>query len=168
MKAIVYTSNTGFTKRYAELLSKETGLDAYELEEASKKLDAGAEVIYMGWLMAGSIKGYKKAARRYRIKAVCAVGMASPKDSLAAEIKARNKIIGAEVFYLQGGFDMDRLRGVYKLMMKVMISAVGKELAAKAEKSDEDRELLEMTKARVDKVGAENLADIVGWYKRGA
>ncbi len=121
MRAIVYTSNTGFTKRYAELLSKETGLPAYELEEAKPKLDTGAEIIYLGWLMAGGIKGYKTAIKRYRVRAVCAVGMGRLKEGLLDELKARNGIKGAELFYLQGGFEMARLSGVYRLMMKLMI-----------------------------------------------
>jgi flavodoxin len=34
MKAIVYKTNTGSTKRYAEMLAKDTGLPAYELRQA--------------------------------------------------------------------------------------------------------------------------------------
>ena len=30
----------------------------------------GAEIVYLGWIMAGSIKGYAAAARRYRVRAV--------------------------------------------------------------------------------------------------
>ena len=47
------------------------------MEEAKGKLAAGAEIIYLGWLMAGTVKGYKPAVRRYRIRAVGAVGMAA-------------------------------------------------------------------------------------------
>lgn len=38
MDAIVYTSNTGSTKRYAELLSQMTGLPAFALGDAKDKL----------------------------------------------------------------------------------------------------------------------------------
>ena len=51
MEAIIYTSNTGSTKRYAEMLSRKTGLAVYSLKEASKKVAANSEIIYMGWLM---------------------------------------------------------------------------------------------------------------------
>ena len=37
MKAIVYTSQTGFTKRYAELLSEATGVPAWSAKEAAKQ-----------------------------------------------------------------------------------------------------------------------------------
>ena len=78
MDAIVYTTNTGSTERYAKLLSHETGLPAYSLTEAKKKVFAGAEIIYLGWMMAGSVKGYAAAAGRYQIRAVCGVGMDKP------------------------------------------------------------------------------------------
>ena len=42
MDAIIYTTNTGSTERYARLLSHETGLPAYSAAEAGKKVSAGA------------------------------------------------------------------------------------------------------------------------------
>ena len=75
MNAILYTSNTGSTAQYAKLLADKTGLPVYSAEEAKSKLPARSEILYLGWLMASSIKGYKDAAKRYNIRAVCAVGM---------------------------------------------------------------------------------------------
>lgn len=46
MDAIVYTSNTGSTKRYAELLSQMIGLPAFALGDAKDKLSANAGIIY--------------------------------------------------------------------------------------------------------------------------
>lgn len=43
MDAIIYTTNTGSTERYARLLSHETGLPAYSAAEAGKY--AGALLI---------------------------------------------------------------------------------------------------------------------------
>ena len=51
---VVYTSNTGYTRQYAMLLSKKTGLPACSLDEAMKHLAPGSSVIYLGWLMAGN------------------------------------------------------------------------------------------------------------------
>lgn len=66
MDAIIYTTNTGSTERYARLLSHETVLPAYSAVETGEYISAGAEVIYMGWIMAGSVKGYAAAARQRR------------------------------------------------------------------------------------------------------
>ena len=53
MEAIVYTSNTGSTARYAKLLGHELGIPVYSAAEAKKTLPAGAGIIYLGWIMAG-------------------------------------------------------------------------------------------------------------------
>ena len=44
MNAIIYTTNTGSTESYAKLLAQKTGLPAYSLAEAKKRVFAGAEV----------------------------------------------------------------------------------------------------------------------------
>ena len=75
IQAIVYTSNTGSTEQYARLLGQETGLPVCALTEAKKALNSGAQILYLGWVMAGSIQGYADAARLYRIPMICAVGM---------------------------------------------------------------------------------------------
>ena len=56
MNAIVYTTNTGSTERYARLLARETGLPAYSLAEARKAVPANGEVIYLGWIMAEHLR----------------------------------------------------------------------------------------------------------------
>ena len=55
MNAIVYTTNTGSTKRYAQLLGNETGLPVYALGEAEKTLSPGAKIFYLGWIQAGAV-----------------------------------------------------------------------------------------------------------------
>ena len=37
MRAIVYTSNTGSTRRYADMLSEKVKLPAFSMEEARKQ-----------------------------------------------------------------------------------------------------------------------------------
>ena len=66
MKVIVYTSNTGHTAAYSKILGAKTGLPVYALNEAAKKLQKGTEIIYLGWLFANNIKGYKKATKNIR------------------------------------------------------------------------------------------------------
>ena len=57
MKAIIYTSNAGSTAQYAQLLANELHLPVYSAKEAKKKVPAHSEIIYLGWIMAGGIKG---------------------------------------------------------------------------------------------------------------
>ena len=51
MDAIIYTTNTGSTEQYAKLLAQKTGLPAYSIAEAKKRGFAGAEVVYLGWVL---------------------------------------------------------------------------------------------------------------------
>lgn len=62
MKAIIYTSNTGFTRKYAQMLSEKLSLPAYNagLGEDKKSLSKSDDVIYMGWISANKIEGLKK------------------------------------------------------------------------------------------------------------
>ncbi len=85
MNAIIYTTETGSTERYAKLLAHETGLPVCSLAEAKKKVPAGAGIIYLGWIMAGNIKGYAGAAtcrlRRGHGSNRLANGRCTPKNS---------------------------------------------------------------------------------------
>ncbi|HEX2947313.1 MAG TPA: hypothetical protein VHT96_15325 [Clostridia bacterium] len=164
IKAIVYESNAGHTKHYAELLSGETGLQACELKNAGKVLSKGDEVIFMGWLMAGSVKGFGKAAGKYAVKAVCTVGMANPSEKFAEETVNRYKIKDAKVFYLKGGYDINKLHGIYRIMMNTMAKNVTASIEKKAEKTPEDLASLDLFKNGGDYVCKENLADVVKWY----
>ena len=75
MKAIVYTSHTGHTQRYAQLLAERTGVPAYSMKEAREKLRPKDEIFYMGWLMAGTVKGVQAAMDRYTIRGAAIVGV---------------------------------------------------------------------------------------------
>ena len=57
---IVYQSNTGFTREYAQMLATAEKLKCYEQGEGPQPL-AGEEVFYMGPLMAGHITGLDQA-----------------------------------------------------------------------------------------------------------
>lgn len=164
MKGIVYTSNTGYTKQYAELLCEKTGLPVYSLKEAEKAIDKNSDVIYLGWLMAGKIKGCKKAAKRFCLRAVCAVGMGANGSQLD-DVKKANKLPeGLPLFVLQGGFDMNKLHGIYKFMMKTMVNTVGKKYMKKTDRTEEEQEFLDFVTVGGNKVCEENLTDVLKWY----
>lgn len=161
--AIVYTSNTGFTAQYADLLSAETGLPAYALD-MSDSLSPGSAVLYLGWLMAGKVQGYQKAAKRYRIQAVCGIGMGAT-GSQTADVRRTNRIPDTlPVFTLQGGFDKTKLHGVYKLMMGVMEKTAGKALAGKTDRTAEEDSMLELLLHGGNYVSEDNLSAVLDWY----
>ena len=164
IQAIVFTSNTGSTEQYARLLGQETGLPVCSLAQAGKTVSAGAQILYLGWVMAGSIQGYADAARLYRIPMVCAVGMEPAAKQ--QELREKNSIPGDVALYsLQGGYSPDRLRGIQKLMMRMFTGSAAKKLAAKANRTPEEDDLLELMRHGGSRVAPEKLAEPIRWYR---
>jgi hypothetical protein len=163
MKAIVYTTNAGHTRKYAKMLEKTTDIPAFSYQEALEKVPASSEILYMGWVMAGKIKGFSKARTRYRVKAVCAVGMGATDDGQAPDLIKRNHTDSMEFFYLQGGYDITLLRGLNRFMMKTMSKLIRTSIEKKETKTAADAETLEMIKNGKDCVQEENLAPIAAW-----
>lgn len=163
MDAVVYTSNTGFTEKFAELLGAKTGLKVFSLEKAVKELDKGSEVIYLGWLMAGGIKGLKKAKKHFSVRAVCAVGM----DSSGLQfdnVRGKNKIGETPLFMLQGGLDMSKLKGIHRLMMKTMIRFAGRALSSKKDRTKEEDDILDLMLNGGNRVSEQQLFGVSDWY----
>ncbi len=164
--AIVYTSNTGHTRQYALLLGKQIGLPVYSLEETNSHLSGGSPVIYLGWIHANHVKGYSAAARRFAVCAVCGVGLCDT-GTLISEVRKATAIAeDIPLFTLQGGFDIQKLSGVYKLMMTIMVKTAGKGLAEKQDRTPEEDVMLEMLTKGGNRVSAENLADVLDWWNR--
>ena len=92
---IVYSSNTGHTRQYAQMLSEALDIPAYDLKTVPPTLD-GLEAIYMGWLMAGSVVGYAKAAKKFKIRCVVGVGM-TPESAEQTEDVAKKVTNEAEI-----------------------------------------------------------------------
>ena len=132
--AILCTSNTGHTCQYAHLLGDRLGLSVYSLSDANKQLPKGSPVIYLGWLHASHVKGYAKAARRFDLRAVCAVGLCDTGTLTDQVRKATSIPEGIPLFTLQGGIDRSRLKG----MDKLMISMLTKGLASQKQRSAQD------------------------------
>ena len=165
-KAIVYTSNTGYTAQYAQLLSKKTGLHAYSLEEACEKVPKGTEVIYMGWIMAGKIQGFITGLKQYQVAAVCGVGM-HPTGSQISVVRQVNGLgTDMPVFTLQGGLNMDKLHGFKKLILKSMGGTMGRQLMAKQNRTPEEDAILDMFRNGGNRVSMQNLKEVVSWYEQ--
>lgn len=155
-QAIVYSSNTGFTARYAAMLGKETGLEVYRLED--REVPRGTAVIFLGWICAGSIKGLQKARRRFQVCCVCAVGM-TPKELFdARKIVENQHLEGMPLFYLRGGLDPARLRGPMKWMIRMAAKGVEKAPGEGAE----ERAMAESFQGG-DWVDREDLGPVLTW-----
>lgn len=167
MKAIVYESNAGHTKAYAEMLGKKLNLPVYSLKE-SKSVESKSDIIYMGWLMGGMVSGLKKAAEKFNVKAVSMTGMA-PEEALQNDVDKVNSMYGIDkssIFVLRGGFELSKLKGIFKLMMSVMSKNVCKDILNKTERTDKDNQTYEMFTKGMNLVDEKNLDKIIEWYNK--
>ena len=160
MKAIVYTSNTGHTAAYSKILGAKIGLPVYALNEAAKKLQKGTEIIYLGWLFANNIKGYKKATKKYKISAICAVGLCDTGTAVAEVRKANSISEETPLFTMQGGMDKTKLRGINKFMINMLT----KGLSSRKERTENDERMLELLTHDKNYVSEENIIAFVKWF----
>ncbi len=157
MKTIViYNSQTGFTKRYAEWIAEATGADCLELSAAKKKdLTTYEAIIFGGWACAGRInkiswfKGNIDKWTDKKLIAFC-VG-ASPIDNPEIEVALRQNFNEPELkkvktFYCPGGFNYEKMSAPSKLMMKMFL----KTLKAKKEKTTEEQIMIKMVSSSYD------------------
>ena len=160
MKVIVYTSNTGHTAAYSKILGAKIGLPVYALNEAAKKLQKGTEIIYLGWLFANKIKGYKKATKKYKISAICAVGLCDTGTAVAEVRKANSISEETPLFTMQGGMDKTKLRGINKFMINMLT----KGLSSRKERTENDERMLELLTHDKNYVSEENITAFMKWF----
>lgn len=157
MKTIViYNSQTGFTKRYAEWIAEAAGADCLPLAEAKKKdMSAYEAIVFGGWACAGSINKigwFKENMEGWKGKKliVFCVG-ASPMESPEIDKALRQhfnepKLEQASIFYCPGGLNYEKMSLSSRLMLKMFV----KMLKAKKDKTKDDEEQIRMLSASYD------------------
>ena len=161
-KAVVYTSNTGTTKEYAEIIGRRCGLPVMSLEEALVNLERNDGIIYLGWILSGQIQGFERADKWFDISAVCAVGCGAT-GSQRVQIQEANKV-ECRLFTLQGGLFLDRLKGMNRLMMKIFSKSVIRGYKAQKNLTADEEALLELFRNGGSRVSEDNLTSFYEWY----
>ena len=165
VNAVIYSSLTGSCERYANLLSAALHVPAKPLGDYVRP---DGRVVYIGWAFAGKIVGYKKAAAKYDVAAVVQVGMAGGGDNGAETARAQNSIPACiKVFNLQGGFYMDRLPILLRLIMKLKNKEIAAGLKKKASLDPRERALLTMATTGRGDPAAWDVSEIIDWCKAG-
>ena len=149
---VIYTSQTGFTKKYSEWLAERMSADILELKDAKKKDDsffAGYDaIVYAGWCMAEKLVKsgwYFKMASAWKEKrlAVICVG-GSPIDNPRIDGMLKNIISDEQrkyirAFYCQGGFNYEKMNLPSRLTMKMFV----KTLKNKKNATEEEKQMAE-------------------------
>jgi len=153
---VIYNSQTGFTKRYAEWIAEATGADCLELSVAKKKdLTAYEAIIFGGWACAGSIskiswfKGNIDKWADKKLIAFCVGG--SPIDNPEIEVALNQNFNELErkrvkTFYCPGGFNYEKMSTPSKLMMKMFVKA----LKTKKDKTEAEQVMVKMISSSYD------------------
>lgn len=148
--AIIYFSQTGFTKQYAKWLAEEVNGECFAFAEAEKKdFSAYDTIVFGSWCHAGMIRKlswFKERLPQWGDKktVVFAVGAMPAESPEIAEALPKNftdeEWAQISVFYCPGGLRYESM----KLGSKVMMKMFAKMMASKKDKTEEEKAMAEM------------------------
>ncbi len=166
---IIYGSQYGTTKRYAEKFAEMTHFPIVSYKEA-KALSGYDQIVYFGALYARSIKGLKKTLKKVSPDTkliIATVGLADVSDkenidkirNLVQNQVPKQLLKNASYFHLRGGIDYSKLNFLHKTRMKIVYNSL-KNKPAECLKQ-EDKGLRESYGKKVDFVDFDSLKPIL-------
>ena len=163
---IVYRSNTGFTKEYAEMLGKAEKKKVCSMAQAKEQAAAGDAVFYMGPLMAGHIVGIDQAVKSFNVQGVCGVGMSPASQQVLETLSKANYVPNAPIFYLQGGWARKKAGWLKRRMVNIVTRSTREALRDKgSRRTPEEEAQYQMLVGGGSFVAFENLDTIREWMK---
>lgn len=171
---IIYTSQTGFTAKYAKWMAEATGAECMELKEAKKKkpvfFDGYEKIIYGGWVMGGHVsklqwfEEHLEAWKNKRL-AVFAVGASPVESGTVAEFMEQTfggePWSGVARFYCQGGLNYDRMSAPNRMLMKML----KKSLDGKKDKTPQEEEMAQMIGSSYDISDRKHAEPVIAWIE---
>ena len=168
-QVIIYGSQYGSTKRYAERLSEITGVEAINYKEV-KNIGDYQRIVYLGGLFAGGVMGLKKTVGKMTSQqelVLVTLGLTDPNETSYYE--SIRKAIQAQlpspfydehkIFHLRGAIDYSQLGFKHRLMMKMFHSMMLKK--PELELTADAKTMLETYGKQVDFVDYDRLKPIV-------
>ena len=155
---IIYGSQYGTTKRYAEKFAEMTDLPIISFEDI-ENLEKYERVVYFGALYAGGVKGLKNTIKKLSPNTklvIVTVGLADVCDEKNIS-NIRNSIRKqmpeyffkkASIFHLRGGIDYQKLSFKHKMMMKLLYNKAKN--MPEEKKTAEVRAMIETFNSNVD------------------
>lgn len=167
---IIYTSQTGFTKKYAGWIAEKLNADVITSDEFKKRTDDSLKeydtIIYGGWASMGKIVKadlFYTRARAWQNKrlAVYCVGAADADEPNM--IQSMKKVVPEDLrdsivsFYCPGGLNYEKMNLYSKMMMKTY--------ATMLKKDESKKELGELCSHSFDHSDVKYAEPIVLWAK---
>lgn len=176
-RAVIYKSNYGSTKKYAQWIAEELGADPMERDKTKISALGNYDVIvYGGGLYAGGLSGISLLTRHFdsiKDKALYlfTVGAADVRDPqnidhirgglfrvLTPEMQKSIKI-----FHLRGGMDCPNMSFIHRVMMGMMIKKLRK--MPESALQNDDREMLASYGQKMDFVDRMTILPLVDAIK---
>lgn len=174
---VTYSSKTGFTRTFAEWIATELDATLVETSDLSPQQISDADVvIHGGTLRAAGVLGLRRFLRHWPLLSSKHVVLwqtgANPGRSDTVEQVGRRYLTDEQMdrttrFYLRGGFDVSRLRGLDRILMRVVVGV----LRRKKNPSDDDLGMLAMydeSQVELDREAITPLVDHVKSLKGAA
>ena len=138
---IIYNSQTGFTKRYAQWIAKASGARCLAFSEAkTKNLDAFEAIIFGSWACAGR-------GKKLIVFCVGANPPESPEIAPALQLNfTESELKKIRVFYCPGGLNYKKMSVPSRLMMKLFLTA----LKLKKGKTKAEQEVIKAVSSSYD------------------
>ena len=168
-KIIIYGSYYGTTKSYAEKLSDMTGLPVINYKDI-KELNTYDEVIHLGGLYAGGVKGLKNTIKLLPERAnliFVTVGLGDVtqkvntdniKKSIYKQV-TKSVLDRTKIVHLRGGIDYGQLSFIHKTMMSMVYKKAKN--TPEEQITEEDRALIETYGQNVDFTDFDTLQKVI-------
>ncbi len=115
---IVYSSKSGSSKKYAEILSERTSTPAYVAGSEPE----GEPIVFFGWLRKDAVMGLRKVDAS-KVRALCVVGLDDESRFSKPKVAEKNGI-HAPVYYLRGWIDRSKLSIIDKAVLAVVAAVM--------------------------------------------
>ena len=171
MNIVIYGSQYGTAKRYAEELSNRLGFELKSYEEVAD-VNLYDTIIYVGALYAGGVLGMKKTFKGMKDSnghtiVIATVGLADPTDKTNTDtikMGMKNQLPTevydkASIFHLRGGIDYSKLGFKHKTMMGMLYKKAV--TLPEDKKTSEVRAMIETYNKQVDFVDLITIEPIV-------
>ena len=166
---IIYGSQYGFSKRYAEELGELTGVVTYSYDVAPG-LSSCDQIVYVGGLYAGNMTGFKEFAKTLPqdVKLILVtVGLMNPEnkdytDKIQAGLRKKlpqDLQNNVQFFHLRGGIDYGPMSRTHKMMMGALCAALKTKPAAK--RGVDENLVIDSYQKEIDLTDFKTLAPIV-------
>ena len=170
-RILIYNSQTGFTKRYAQWLAEEIECNLVPWEKAKgMDLQGYDTVIFASWFHAGQIqklKWFKGKQTGNAQKIVLATGASDQNSPMIQEaVKANfpDDLSEYKVYYLRSGLCYERMSLPSRMMMKAFSSVLKK----KKDKTPEEKEMADALGNSFDAGSREYLKPVIAYIREKA